>query len=149
MSMRKLLCVTDPPVTGGAILPNGGTYTVGNDGYPVAYLGDKASCQACGSIGVIVMAGGTRRMNFGDGKQIALEGDLLGCKCTVKPIIISDKANAQNYDDMGDVAINIDGRDCVGECMHLLGRRDPFPYFNCYNRCAMKVVQIESGKTNG
>jgi uncharacterized Zn-binding protein involved in type VI secretion len=80
MAMRKNVCVGDPPTTGGAVLPNNSTYSLGDSAHPVAMIGDKVQCASCGQIGHIAKIGGTRRLNW-MGKEIALEGDLCICRC--------------------------------------------------------------------
>ncbi|WP_061942761.1 PAAR domain-containing protein [Collimonas pratensis] len=98
MVMRNWLCEPDKPETGGYILPNPAvTVTVGNN-IRAALIGSKAYCEACKSIGMIAKAGGPRRMNFMG--EIALDHDILLCKCPKPPRMIATSTSTHQYDDM-------------------------------------------------
>jgi uncharacterized Zn-binding protein involved in type VI secretion len=77
--MRLLLCVGDEPQTGGYTV-NSNTRPFGVSGHPVAIIGGNAYCNACKSMGLIAKAGGPRRINHTP-HEIALDGDILLCKC--------------------------------------------------------------------
>lgn len=98
MAMRNWLCEPDKPETGGYILPNPRvTATIGNN-IRAVLIGAHAYCEACKSTGVIVKAGGPRRMNFMG--EIALEHDILLCKCPIPQRMISTTTSTHKYDDM-------------------------------------------------
>lgn len=85
--MRNWLCVGDPPVTGGAVLPYEAPYptTVSEAEIPVAIIGGEVFCKACKSTGTIIKSGGGRRTSFMT--EIAMDGDLCLCKCSPPPPI--------------------------------------------------------------
>lgn len=61
-------------------------------GRPVSFIGAKVRCDVCGSTGVIAMAGprGTLGQNNIKGKTLALNDDLVFCRCPVHPRVIHD-----------------------------------------------------------
>lgn len=85
--MRRSLVVGDMPVGGGEVLPYEG-HEFRIMGRRAALVGDRAYCKACNSIGLIQMAGGTRRVRV-RGVAIALEGDVVHCQCPTPPPIQS------------------------------------------------------------
>jgi hypothetical protein len=86
MVMRQWLCVGDPPVTGGAVLPYVGRhFGIGDAGIPPALIGGQVYCEKCDSTGIIAKAGGPRRPNFIS--EIAIDGDICLCKCSPPPPI--------------------------------------------------------------
>ncbi|MFC5476031.1 PAAR domain-containing protein [Paraherbaspirillum soli] len=87
--MRKLLLVGDPPSTGGAAQPHGIPYVGGVGGIDHAIIGGTVFCTACNSIGLIAKAGGPSRCK-GNHREIALEGDILLCRCHVHPVMLSN-----------------------------------------------------------
>lgn len=99
--MRLVLCVGDQPETGGYIEP----MTVGVPGsimgHPVAFIGGTAFCNACSSVGVVAKAGGPRRRKH-CGTEIALEGDILLCKCPTPPRMVAAMQSTSRHDDMAE-----------------------------------------------
>ena len=99
--MRLVLCVGDQPETGGYIEP----MTIGVPssimGHPVAFIGGAAFCNACSSVGVIGKAGGPRRRKH-CGTEIALEGDVLLCKCPKPPRMVAAMQSTSRHDDMAE-----------------------------------------------
>lgn len=86
----------DPLDSGGRIIEGGNLGTVkGDDGKSrrLAFLGQKAWCNACNSAGIIVAAPGSpskkRLYDQQRGRQQALAGDLVICKCERRPRILS------------------------------------------------------------
>jgi len=59
-------------------------------GQPLAYLGGRVHCPACGTHGVIISDGAPRTMTV-RGKQVALENDLCQCKCEPLPKLIASQ----------------------------------------------------------
>lgn len=100
MTERNFLCVGDPPVTGGAVLPYNVPYPTTFHGRDVALINGKVYCEACKSTGIIIKAGGPRRLLF-EG-QAALDGDLCLCKCHPPPPIKATHALTDWFDDEGD-----------------------------------------------
>lgn len=101
MAMRNYLCVGDPPVTGGAVLPYPPPdHTMDVHGVPVAIIGGKVRCNACKSIGIIAKSGGSRRCGFFEG--VALDGDVCLCRCHPPPPIKATHALTVWYEDDGD-----------------------------------------------
>lgn len=96
--LRKIAVVGDMPNTGGIILPNGNsTFSIGDGQHKAALIGGQVRCDACGSIGKIAKAGGPRRMNFMG--EVALEGDLVLCKCPLPPKLVASLSGTVTYDD--------------------------------------------------
>ena len=99
--MRLVLCVGDQPETGGYIEP----MTVGVPssirGHAVSFIGGAAFCNACSSVGVIAKAGGPSRRKH-VGTEIALEGDILLCKCPTPPRMVAAMQNTSRHDDMAE-----------------------------------------------
>jgi uncharacterized Zn-binding protein involved in type VI secretion len=60
-------------------------------GQPLAYLGGRVLCPACGTEGVIISDGSPRTMTVRD-KQVALESDLCQCECAPMPKLIASQA---------------------------------------------------------
>lgn len=60
------------------------------NGQMIAREGDRVACPACGTEGVIELAGPRLCESWG-GKQAALEGDLCRCKCVPPPELIANQ----------------------------------------------------------
>lgn len=97
MTERNFLCVGDPPVTGGAVLPYSAPYPSKFSGKDVALINGKVYCEACKSTGIIIKSGGPRRLKF-EG-EAALDGDLCLCKCHPPPPIKATHALTDWFDD--------------------------------------------------
>lgn len=96
--LRKIVVVGDPPTTGGEILPNGNsTFSVGDAGHKAALIGGQVQCLGCKSVGIIAKAGGPRRMQFMG--EVALENDIVICKCPVHPKLVANLHQTMMYDD--------------------------------------------------
>lgn len=87
--MRKLLLVGDAPSTGGIALPHGFLYVGKANGIDHMIVGGQVFCNACNSTGLIEKAGGPSRRR-GDDRELALEGDILNCRCSVPPVMLSN-----------------------------------------------------------
>lgn len=96
--MRKTLVVGDPPVCGGQVLPYAGAPTFTIHGHQVALIGGRAYCEGCNSVGILAKAGGPRRARFIS--EIALEGDVVMCRCTAPQPIVSTLQATAFYDDL-------------------------------------------------
>ena len=96
--MRLLLCVGDEPQTGGYTV-NSNTRPFGVSGHPAAIIGGHAYCNACKSMGLIAKAGGPRRINHTP-HEIALDGDILLCKCPEPPHMIARMQSTFRHEDM-------------------------------------------------
>ncbi|WP_348600514.1 PAAR domain-containing protein [Cupriavidus sp. BIS7] len=93
-------------VVGDNLWPGGGKIA-GYSGRPAffhghqpALIGGEAYCEACKSIGAIAKAGGPRRMLFMG--EIALDGDIVMCRCATPPRIVATLAGETWYEDMGE-----------------------------------------------
>lgn len=86
--MRKLILVGDPPSTGGVAQPHGVPYVGGVGGTDHTIIGGTVFCVACNSVGLIAKAGGPSRRK-GNHREIALEGDILLCRCAAHPVMVS------------------------------------------------------------
>jgi hypothetical protein len=98
--MRLLLCVGDEPQTGGYTV-NSNTRPFGVSGHPAAIIGGHAYCNACKSMGLIAKAGGPRRINHTP-HEIALDGDILLCKCPEPPRMVARMQSTFWHEDMSD-----------------------------------------------
>ncbi|MGF6595572.1 putative Zn-binding protein involved in type VI secretion [Paraburkholderia sp. GAS448] len=96
--MRFNLCVGDQPETGGHIVPHVLEVTRTILGHHVAYIGGQAYCEACKCMGQIAKAGGPRR-SYVCGHEVALDGDILQCKCPNPPRMIATTQNRSWVDD--------------------------------------------------
>ncbi|WP_175948056.1 PAAR domain-containing protein [Burkholderia pyrrocinia] len=98
--MRRFLCIGDQPETGGSIDPDSNRTTMNFYGHAAAMIGARAYCNACKSTGVIAKAGGPSR--FGNcGGEIALDGDILLCKCPTPPRMIASMQSTATHGDGG------------------------------------------------
>lgn len=98
--LRVAICVGDQPETGGFVeeerMP---ACTL--RGHQAALVGGTAFCRACGSRGVIAKAGGARRSSL-HGREIALEGDVLDCRCVTPPRMVASVQRTVWFDDRGE-----------------------------------------------
>ncbi|MFM0732409.1 PAAR domain-containing protein [Paraburkholderia sediminicola] len=99
--MRLVLCAGDQPETGGYIEPMAVGVPSSIMGHPVAFIGGAAFCNACSSVGVIAKAGGPRRRKH-CGTEIALEGDILLCKCPTPPRMVAATQSISRHNDMAE-----------------------------------------------
>lgn len=95
---RLYLCVGDQPETGGRIEPYAGPL-VSFYGHQAAMVGARAYCNACKSTGVIAKAGGPGRLKH-HGNEIALDADILFCKCAQTPRMVATMQTNARYDDL-------------------------------------------------
>ncbi|MBP0622003.1 PAAR domain-containing protein [Cupriavidus consociatus] len=98
--MRRIAVIGDALLNGGRLLPYGGSpCTFGDSGHQVVLIGGQAYCEACKSTGTIAKAGGPRRMRFMG--EVALDGDVVMCKCPSPPRIVATLSGNAWYEDMG------------------------------------------------
>ncbi|WP_441636347.1 PAAR domain-containing protein [Cupriavidus sp. 2MCAB6] len=98
--MRRIACVGDALERGGTILPYASRRcSFGDAGHQAALIGGLAYCEACKSTGTIAKAGGPRRMQFMG--EIALDGDVVMCKCPRPQRIVAELAGEKWFEDMG------------------------------------------------
>jgi hypothetical protein len=96
--MRRLACVGDRLERDGRILPaSEPSPTVGDNGIALALIGGSAFCAACKSIGAIAKAGAPRRLCFT--AEVALDGDIVLCRCSTPPRLIARLSGDAWYDD--------------------------------------------------
>ncbi|SFB90827.1 PAAR domain-containing protein [Collimonas sp. OK412] len=101
MALRKIIVVGDKTTTSGVVLPNANsTFSVGDASHKVALIGGQASCLACKGTGIIAKAGGPRRMNFMG--EVALENDIVLCKCPEPPKLVATLHQTMTYDDQAE-----------------------------------------------
>lgn len=99
--MRRIAVVGDRLEYGGEILPYAGpVFTVGDAGHQVALIGGQAYCEACKSNGIIVKAGGPRRLNFMG--ETAADRDVVICDCPTPPQIVARLSGDSWCDDMAE-----------------------------------------------
>lgn len=94
---RRQLVVGDAPARGGRILPFSPPFSMKILGHQVAIIGGRVYCEACGSVGVIAKAGGSRRNGYIT--EVALEGDLCVCQCPQPQPLVSTLQSLSSVDD--------------------------------------------------
>lgn len=113
---RLILCVGDAPETGGHIVPMVVGVSHQIMGHNVAFIGAQAFCKECKSIGIVSKAGGPAR-RLHSGIEIALDADILLCRCSSPPRMIASTQHISWHDDlveaMGDVPMPV-GRNGIG-----------------------------------
>lgn len=93
---RKILVVGDSPMSGGEVLGyDGRSFRV--LGHRVALIGGRAYCNGCKSVGIIAKAGGPRRLRFIS--EVALDGDVVVCRCPAPQPIVSRLQGSSTYED--------------------------------------------------
>jgi uncharacterized Zn-binding protein involved in type VI secretion len=84
---RKAVLVGDPPSSGGQVLP-GNLTQVTVKGTPFAAIGGQVECATCQTVGLIAKAGGPYRP-YMHGHEMALENDIVLCKCAAPSKLIA------------------------------------------------------------
>ncbi len=98
--MRRIAVVGDHLEPGGGqVLAYAGRPAFFH-GHQPALIGGEAYCEACKSVGIIAKSGGPRRMLFMG--EIALDGDLVFCRCPTPPHIRATQAGEAWYEDMAE-----------------------------------------------
>ncbi|WP_233863503.1 PAAR domain-containing protein [Paraburkholderia adhaesiva] len=87
--MRRVAVVGDELTSKGHILPYEQAHGCSFHGHKAALIGGEAYCEKCKSIGWIAKAGGPYRPKYGTTREIALDGDIVLCRCPVPPHIIA------------------------------------------------------------
>ena len=84
--MRKAILLGDPVSSGGEIVT--ATSGLPNVNLMIATVGDMAYCKSCKTKAPIIPLNEVASI-MPNGKQIALEGDKVDCRCPVKPTIVA------------------------------------------------------------
>ncbi|WP_454722747.1 MULTISPECIES: PAAR domain-containing protein [Cupriavidus] len=105
--MLRRIAVVHDRVSGGGTVPPYEGIPLTIHGHQAALIGGQAYCGTCKSIGLIAKAGGPRRMNLMT-SEVALDSDMVMCKCATPQHIIAVLAQETWYEDMsgptGDVS---------------------------------------------
>lgn len=96
---RRIAVVGDTLTNGGHILDYEQAHGFTFHGHKAALIGNDAYCDACKSTGRIAMAGGPYRRSFDTARKVALDGDLVLCKCPKLPRIAASLAGPSWCDD--------------------------------------------------
>lgn len=96
---RRIAVVHDGLTSGGFILPYEQPTGFLFEGRAAALIGGEAYCTKCESRGLICPSGGDQRLAYERGRETALDGDLVLCKCATKPRIIALLAGESWCDD--------------------------------------------------
>jgi hypothetical protein len=96
---RRIAVVGDKLAGGGTVLPNEENIDFTFEGNQAALIGGKAYCATCKSSGIIAKAGGPARLSYMGTREIALDHDILLCKCARHPLIIAVHAGDSTVDD--------------------------------------------------
>jgi len=99
---RKYIVVGDAPACGGSVLSFTCRPSDTINGHQKALIGGRVFCAACDSIGFIAKAGGPYRPGLCDA-ELALEGDVVECRCPVPPVLVSTLQNFASCDDRGGI----------------------------------------------
>ncbi|CAB3752520.1 PAAR domain-containing protein [Paraburkholderia humisilvae] len=97
--LRRIAVVGDTLTSGGVILPYGNQMDFMFHGHQVALIGGEAYCGTCKSTGIIIKAGGPARLNYMNAREVALDRDIVLCKCQQHPQIIAIHAGDSTVDD--------------------------------------------------
>lgn len=84
--MRKAVFLGDPVSSGGEIVT--ATSRLPNANSMIATVGDMAYCKSCKMKAPIIPLNEVSSI-MPNGKQIALEGDKVDCRCSVKPTVVA------------------------------------------------------------
>jgi hypothetical protein len=87
--MRRVAVVGDELSSNGHILPYEQAHGCSFHGHKVALIGGEAYCEKCKSTGWIAKAGGLYRPKYGTTREIALDSDIVLCRCPVPPRIVA------------------------------------------------------------
>lgn len=90
--MRRIAVVGDELTSGGRILDYAQTTGFTFHGHKAALIGNEAFCTKCKSAGRIAKAGGPYRMHYHTAREVALDRDIVLCKCPTPPRIIATLA---------------------------------------------------------
>jgi hypothetical protein len=100
--LRRIAVVGDKLDNDGEISSyNGMIFTFGGAGRQAALIDGEAYCPVCKTIGYIAKDGGPRRMTLGI-SEIALDQDLVICRCPEHPRIFAQLAGEAWYDDLSE-----------------------------------------------
>lgn len=95
---RRIAVVGDELTGGGQVLDYVQTFGFTFYGHKAALIGGEAYCTACRSTGSIIKTGGPYRMRY-DTHEVALDRDIVLCKCPTPPSIIATLADESWCDD--------------------------------------------------
>jgi hypothetical protein len=100
--MRRIAVVGDKLDNDGEICHyNGMMFTLGGAGHQAALIDGEAYCPVCKTTGCIAKEGGPRRMTLGT-NEIALDNDVVVCRCPEHPRVFARLAGEAWYDDMAE-----------------------------------------------
>jgi hypothetical protein len=139
--MRRIAVVGDELSPGGGQLKGYAGRPAFFNGHQPALIGGDAYCEVCRSVGIIAKSGGPRRMQFMG--EIALDGDIVLCRCAIPPRIHAVLAGEKWYDDLAESKGMVTSSRAVGggvasvvqgafdEQVRAMGRgaSDGYPYY--------------------
>ncbi|WP_244438830.1 PAAR domain-containing protein [Paraburkholderia dilworthii] len=85
--------------SGGRILAYAQSVAFRFRGHMAALIGGEAYCDVCKSSGTIAKTGGPRRMHYMTTRDVALDGDVVLCKCGTPPRIVATLSLESWYED--------------------------------------------------
>lgn len=89
---RRIAVVGDALTSGGQILDYAQKTGFRFHGHKAALIGNEAFCTKCKSAGRIAKAGGPYRIHYHTVREVALDHDIVLCKCPTPPRIIATLA---------------------------------------------------------
>ncbi|CAB3802034.1 hypothetical protein LMG28614_05530 [Paraburkholderia ultramafica] len=98
---RRIAVVGDTLTSGGQILDYEQTTGFRFHGHKTALPGNEVSCEKCKSTGILAKAGGPYRLHYHTAREVALDGDIVLCKCPTPPAIIATLAGGSWVEDRG------------------------------------------------
>lgn len=110
---RRVAVVGDRLSTGGHVLNDSGAVNCTYYGHRAALIGGGAYCEVCKTTGEIAKAGGPGRRRWRD-REIALDSDIVLCRCEIPPHIGAVLSRETWHED-GGVAHDDGPLTCYGE----------------------------------
>lgn len=153
--MRRIAVVGDQLSNDGHVLPYEQTHGFSFHGHMTALIGGEAYCKRCKSIGWIAKAGGPYRPKYGTTHEVALDGDIVLCRCPAPPHIIAKLAGeSRSTDQNEDISTRSDrsGDNSSGEFydekFQLMDGKSGLPLGNVEYAIVRQTGAIEHGSTD-
>lgn len=150
---RRIAVVGDKLDGGGEILRYEQELGFRARGHAVALIGGIAHCDVCNSNAPIAKAGGPRRPYYQSVRELALDGDIVRCRCAAPRRIAAALALETWHDDLAESYTEAGaGPECYDEQFTLLdGRQRALPdtYYTLRYSCGSLVhgVTDSAGRT--
>lgn len=108
---HRIAVIGDTLTSGGHVLPYEEETGLIFGGHGVAVIGGRVYCAACNGIGLIAGDGGLERLLCLNAVKVALDGDIVLCKCPKRPrIAASGKTARYGTDGAHAIRLHLDHR---------------------------------------